>query len=359
MNSLCWDHERAKWASCLRRVVRSEIKSFHYRQPRAGDVLVCKVETADLMGAFTEDCSGRLQALFPGDVLLTTVAYRESTRWTVGTVPSWDVYEVGRRLTVLSVQGIVGELKELGEPTNGAIEVSVLGVAADADGESINIARYSVLESRPLRGTSRAPATILITGSSSETGKTTAGLTVVRTLLRHGQRVTVLKATGTGSILESRLYADAGALVFDTVDFGLATTYPNGTLSIQEQFSAWLDYLSRLLTDVLVVECGGDPIGANVPSLIAAVQRQMPVLIHISAASDAMAALGLCRWFESTGISVDLICGRCTDTAFMTERVKQLTGIPAENLAGQASLAVLEALLASRLLLTAHTTNAT
>jgi hypothetical protein len=335
MNSQHWNREGAKWASCLRRVVRDEIHTFHERAPISGDVLVCRVENADLMDAFIEDCGGRLQALFPGDVLLTTVAHRESTRWTVGRVPTWDVYEMGRKLTVLSVQGIVGELMEIGERTSGVIEVSVLGVAADSYGETINISRYSVLERAPLRDTSRVRATVLITGSSSEAGKTTAGLTATRALLRHGRRVAVLKA-----------------LVFDTVDFGLATTYPSGALSIQEQFPAWLDYLFKVPADALVVECGGDPVGANVPSLISAIRQLGPPLVHVSAASDAMAALGLCRWFEASGIPVDLICGRCTDTALMTERVGQITGVPAENLAGRACLAVLEALLNTRFFLT-------
>lgn len=60
-------------------------------------------------------------------------------------------------------------------------------------------------------------------GTSAESGKTTAGLSVLDSLLHHGQSTVVaLKATGTASVRELMTYRDFGAVeAFDFVDLRL------------------------------------------------------------------------------------------------------------------------------------------
>ncbi|CUS34507.1 P-loop NTPase family protein [Candidatus Nitrospira nitrificans] len=338
----------AKWASCLRTIRRDEVGRFEQRMPRAGDVVVCRVEVAAFPHSVIEDTSGRLQSLFPGDILLTTVANRESTRWNVGKIPEDDVYKAGRQLSILSVQGIIGELTETAcDHQEYETRVSVLGVAIRDNYLTVNISDYALT---PLEygGPTQLPLTILITGSSAEAGKTTAAINIMRRLIREGHSVTALKATGTASMIEREIYADAGASrVIDPIDFGLATTYyaPSDGDLIKSRFLGCLYYISKLNCSSLIVECGGDPIGANVPLFLTALRECGGPQFHVSSASDCLAALGLKALFQTINLQVNLFCGRCTDTTLLKNRTMILTGIPALNLATDADNEALSAMI--------------
>ena len=112
----------------------------------------------------------------------------------------------------------------------------------------------------------------LVVGTASEVGKTTAALNVLRALRRSGrQRILALKATGTASLTELHSYQDAGASAcFDCVDFGLPTTYPADRDGIAGWFAGMLDRCLASASDAVLVECGGDILGANVPAFLAA-----------------------------------------------------------------------------------------
>ena len=77
----------------------------------------------------------------------------------------------------------------------------------------------------------------------------------------------VLKATGTSSLGELAAYRDFGATeAFDCVDFGLPTTYPSGRPGIAKTFDRALDWCLSREADAVLIECGGDILGANVPA---------------------------------------------------------------------------------------------
>ena len=325
----------AKWASCLRTVPRNKVRRFEQRMLHAGDVVVCRVEVAAFPHSAIEDSSGRLQSLFPGDILVTTVANRESTRWNVGKVPEDDVCRSGRQLTILSIQGIIGDLTEsASDAQEFATHVTVLGVAISDTAANMNISNYAITPLQYDRPT-QLPLTILITGSSAEAGKTTAGINIVRCLIREGHDVIALKATGTASIIERQIYADAGAShVIDPIDFGLATTYSSEEQGcIKGRFLGCLYHIANLNCSSLVVECGGDPIGANVPLFLTALRECGAPQFHVSSASDCLAALGLITLFQTINLPVNMFCGRCTDTTLLKNRTTTLTGISSLNLA--------------------------
>ncbi len=323
----------AKWASCTRRVPQDCIRRFKKTAPEQGDVVLCRIEAATFPHALVEDRSGRLQALFPGDLLVTTVAARESTRWSVGRIPQSDVFAAGKHFTVLSVQGIVGEWME-GPSDEIAIstEASILGTSLGPDGQAINISAFGEhlpSDAQPLR-----KHAIVITGSSADAGKTTAGIVALRLAKALNISTACVKATGTGSFIERQLYHDAGAeQVLDLIDFGHPTTYPSDGAHSFVDFTRWMTYLNHLPSNLIVIECGGDPVGARVPKLLECIVDGAPPLLHISAASDCMSAYGMVKWFGDRGPQVDFLCGRCTDTELLRIRTEAITGIPAGNLA--------------------------
>lgn len=272
-----------------------------------------------------------MMALVPRDIFLATPGCRESTRWVSGQVPPCglvpdDVY------WVLSDCGVVGELVDEAPadyPYFG--RVRYLGAVCDDRDEVQNIRRFAL--TRPPT-VSRNPPIYLVLGTSGDAGKTTAVLAVLRTLrLRDHSMPVALKATGTPDVRELATYRDYGAAdAFDCVDFGVPTTYPTGRPDIGKIFDTALDYCLSLPADALIVECGGDLFGANVPEFLSCLKRRCLRPKVILAAADTLGAIGAKQVLTGIGLQIDLITGPCTDTPAMRERTQALCGVPAINL---------------------------
>ena len=175
----------------------------------------------------------------------------------------------------------------------------------------------------------------LILGTSAEVGKTTAGISVLRALRHKGHAaVTAMKATGTSSVTEILRYQDFGAAhIFDCVDFGLPTTYPSGCQGIDVFFDHSLDTVLAIASDAVLVECGGDILGGNVPVFLDCLKRRRSEMKIILAAADALGALGGKQVLTDMGLSVSLTTGPCTDTPTLRQRTQALCGVPAANMA--------------------------
>jgi len=185
----------------------------------------------------------------------------------------------------------------------------------------------------------RGAPVFLVLGTSAEVGKTTAGLTVLRALLQKGHATVIaLKATGTSGITEIAAYQDYGARhAFDCVDFGLPTTYPANRDGIVDVFDRALDTCLSLPADAVLIECGGDMLGANVPVFLKRLKRRRSRPKVILAAADALGALGATRMLKEMGLTTSLITGPCTDTQALRQRTETLCRVPALNMAGRGS----------------------
>ena len=320
-----------KRTSALRRLPPIEAPRFRSESANEGDV--CAFELPRDAFPFTVEApSGRPMAIVPGDPFLATPGYRESTRWVVGSIPAGGLVP-GDEYWVLANSGVVGELiGDLPLEKGHLARVRYLGAVCGDRDETLNIRQFGVKGSG---GTDRNAPVYLIVGTSSEVGKTTAGVAVLRALRMQGHTTVVaLKATGTSSVGEIVTYQDFGAAeAFDCIDFGLPTTYPSGRVGISDIFVSALDYCLSLSAEALVVECGGDLLGANVPEFLTCLKARRSNTTIILVAADALGAMGAKRMLSEMGLGVNLITGPCTDTPTLRERTQALCGIPAINLA--------------------------
>jgi hypothetical protein len=295
---------------------------------------VCLFELGpDASPLTVEAASGRLMTLVPGDVFLATTGYRESTRWVVGGIPDGGLIP-GGRYWVLADCGVIGELiGDSPREKDHLGQVRYLGAVRNDRGKTLNIRQFAAAAN--IQAVDRGAPIFLVLGTSSEVGKTTAAITVLRTLRHKGHTTLVaLKATGTSSINELATYQDYGAShVFDCVDFGLPTTYPSDRAGIDRVFDAALDACLAIKADAVVVECGGDLFGANVPVFLDRLKARRSDFKLILAAADAAAALGAKAVLHAMGLAITLITGPCTDTPTLQERTQALCGKPAVNMA--------------------------
>jgi len=321
-----------KRTSALRRV--PPLAEIRYRSEHGDEGDVCVFELPpDSVPITVESPSGRMMAIAPGDIFLATPGYLQTRRLAVGGIPAGGLVP-GGDYWVLSYSGVVGELISCySAPEMGHLErVRYLGAACGRRGRPLNIRQFSVTAAG---GTDRHAPVYLILGTSSEVGKTTAGVAVLRALRMQGHTTVVaLKATGTPAIAEIARYQDFGASqVFDPIDFGLPTTFPPSRRGIGKFFGNMLDFCFSLPADAVVVECAGDPVSASAPELLACLKARRSELKITLAAADALGAMGAKHALAEIGLKIGLITGPCTDTPVLRERTEALCGIPAINLA--------------------------
>jgi len=322
--------DKVKRTSALRRVATREAIQFRSEHGNEGDVCAFELPR-DALPITVEAPTGRKMTIAPGDTFLATPGYRESTRWVSGAIPAGGLVPDGH-YWVLADCGIVGEM--IGDPPSEQVylgRVRYLGALCGDHGEILNIQQFSATSSATR---DRGAPVYLILGTSGDAGKTTAGIAVLQTLRAQGHpSLLALKATGTTSFEEIARYLDFGATyAFDCVDFGLPTTYPSGRDRIREFFERALNFCFSLPAAALVVECGGDLFGANVPEFLTCLKARRSDLKIILAAADALGALGAKHALAEIGLAIDLVTGPCTDTPSMRERTQALCGVSAINL---------------------------
>jgi hypothetical protein len=315
-----------KMASALRRIAIQRKLRHHAAPGLEGNV--CAFELTQISPITLEAISGRPMIVAQGDVFLGTPGYRDSTRWLVGGPPNGGLVP-GATYWVLADCGIVGELggaSPLEKPYLG--QVKYLGTLRARNGRDLNIKQFAIASD--VGATDYAAPVYVIVGTSAEVGKTTAGISIIRTLQQQGNaHVVVLKATGVASVRELAIYQDFGAThVFDFVDFGVPSTCPANRPEMQPVFERMLDTCLSMRADAVLVECGSDMLGANVPLALQCMLRRRPSAKVILAAGDPLGALGGKQVLKGMGISVSLITGPCTDTSTALERTRSLCDVP-------------------------------
>ena len=310
--------ERSRWISC---------PAFE------GDVGAFKL-LSSAMPISLEHPAGRSMSVIPGDIFFATPGHRESTRWVVGGVPPEGLLP-DSDYWILSSSGIIGELHGWSAQRKSPLgKVKFLGTVGPKQSGRTNIKKFSVAGAKS-NSDNGAPV-YLILGTSAEVGKTTAGLTILRSLLHQGHStVVVLKATGTSSIVELLTYRDFGAsAAFDCVDFGIPTTYPSDRSDISRVFNRAIKHILAMPADAVLIECGGDILGANVPVFLGCLKQKRSAEKIVLAAADSLAALGGLSILDKMGFSVNLLTGPCTDTPTLLERTQKLCGVRALNMLG-------------------------
>jgi hypothetical protein len=321
-----------KRTSVLRRVIACD--PLRYRRTPGLEGHVCLFRLAiESSPISVEAVSGRPMMLLPGDLFLGTPGYRASPRWVVGGIPKHGLI-AGKSYCLLAESGVVGDLVAGTQDARSFLgRVKYLGAIAGREGRIITIKDFAA---RVERRADRHARVFVIVGTSPEAGKTTAGLMVLRMLLDNGHSTVIaLKATGVAALGEIMTYQDYGAAqAFDCVDFGLPSTHPPNRPGMDRFFDRVLDICLSIPADAVVIECGGDILGLNVPTFLRRLQRRRVHPKIILAARDALGAFGATSMLRKMGLSVDLITGPCTDTPAGGQRTEALCRTQTMNLAG-------------------------
>jgi len=300
----------------------------------AGTVLACRVLTAKTAYDTLEDVHGRMVKLRPGDVIACALGHRDALYGYSGVVP--ETVSVGDRLQLLNMGGVAGSgavaSPGMGEP----FQLEVLGSVLEFPwldtrvGVPANVER-GALPGADLRAFASLPPIAVLVGTCMDAGKTTAAAALIHEMAHRGLRVAAGKLTGVSLRRDVLRMHDCGAdpvAVF--TDFGVVTTDEGNAVAAAHGLVA---HLAESSPDVIVLEMGDGLLGTyGVRALLNDPALSKWIRATVLCAQDPVGAWGGVRILdERHGLSVDLICGRVTDTPVGVRFCEQTLGIPAWN----------------------------
>jgi hypothetical protein len=294
--------------------------------PRAGDVVVVRALTDSATYNMLELPSGRLAKINPGDVLIGVLGRRRALKGFVGDVPS--TINAGDQLHLLNMGGVIGSCTGHHSSLSDAIQVEVIGLAADETGGILNIADAAL---PPVTSLGESAPLVLIAGTCMNSGKTYAATELIKQATRTGMRVAAAKLSGIACLRDTLNMADHGAIATASfLDCGLPSTVDAGDLSPVAK--AIIAKLNESSPDLIVIELGDGILGGySVESVFDDAELLAATAAIIFCASDYVGAWGGIELFRRRGITVDLIAGSVTDSQMGQDYVEREFGVPAAN----------------------------
>lgn len=301
--------------------------------PNAGDVIAVRALTDSATYNMLELPTGRLAKLNPGDLLLGVLGRRRALKGFVGDVPA--SVKRGDMLHLLNMGGVVGYCTGHHSSLSDAIQVEVVGMVCDEDGDILNIAN-NALPSRDSLGVT-APL-VIIAGTCMNSGKTYAATELIKQATRAGQKVAAAKLSGVACLRDTLNMADHGATATASfLDCGLPSTVDAGNLAPIAK--AVIAKLNETAPDLIVIELGDGILGGySVDSIFSDSELRAATAALVFCASDYVGAWGGLELMRRQGIEIDVIAGSVTDSQMGQDYIEKEFGVPAANAKRNGSL---------------------
>lgn len=294
--------------------------------PVAGDVVAVRALTESLTYGNLELPSGRLAKINRNDIILGVLGKRRALKGFVGDVPS--SLQVGDRLHLLNMGGVIGICAGHHSSLSDAIEVEIVGAACDDEGNVLNIADDALQPSVTL---ARSAPIILVAGTCMNSGKTVAAAEIIRQAALRGLSVAGAKLSGIACLRDTLNMQDHGA--FKTASFldcGLPSTVDHGDLpSVAKGI---LNHLNSFDPDLIVAELGDGVVGGySVDSILLDHEIKSAVSSFVFCASDYVGVIGGQTVLSRLGVEIDVVAGSVTDAKMGEDFVRSNLGLEAGN----------------------------
>lgn len=295
-------------------------------KPKAGDVVVVRALTDSATYNQLELPSGRLAKVNPTDVLIGVLGRRRALKGFVGDVP--ETIKKGDKLHLLNMGGVIGVCKGHHSSLSDAIQVEVIGLACDEEGNVLNIADNALKPTDVLKTT--APL-VLVAGTCMNSGKTYAATEIIKQATHQGLKVAGAKLSGVACLRDTLNMQDHGACATSSfVDCGLPSTV--GVDDLAPYAKAIINRLNESEADLIVIELGDGILGGySVDSVFEDEQLKEAMAALVFCASDYVGAWGGVELFRKKGIAVDVIAGSVTDSKMGEDYIQDEFGVPAGN----------------------------
>ncbi len=294
--------------------------------PRSGDVVAVKALGESATYGNLELTNGRLARITTGDVLIGVLGARRALKGFVGDVPQ-NVAE-GDKLHLLNMGGVIGVCSGHHSSFSDAIQVEVLGLVCNKEGQLLNIGDNSLPPADDLRVT--API-VVIAGTCMNSGKTVAATEIIKQASHRGLRVAGAKLSGVAALRDTLNMQDHGAFATASfVDCGLPSTANVEDLSPVAR--AVLNHLDALDPDLIVVELGDGIVGGySVDSVLRNDEIRSAISSLVFCASDYVGVIGGASVLRDMGLEISVVAGSVTDSQMGEDYIQEKFGLTAGN----------------------------
>lgn len=293
--------------------------------PRPGDLVLARVTA---LGQHTriELPTGRRASLYVGDEVVVAYAHRYAPDQFESEIPT----ELGE-CHLVAAGGVASRVLSQHAKMKPATTLQPVGLLADGSGRRRNVADGAL---RPRGAWPRpAPVTIVVAGTSMNSGKTTTVAALVHGLTAAGMRVGAAKVTGTGAGGDPWLFRDSGAAeVLDFVDAGFATTYRVPASEVVGILTGVHGELAARGVDAVVIEIADGALQQETAALL-----REPALRDVAdgmvfAAGDALGAINGVQGLQALGLPVLAAAGVLTSSPLATREAQGGLDVPVYTL---------------------------
>ncbi|MEM9134430.1 MAG: DUF1611 domain-containing protein [Actinomycetota bacterium] len=255
---------------------------FGMGKPRPGDLIVARVAEIRAQQRL-ELTNGRRALLHEGDEILVAYGHRYAPSQYEAYVP-----ESLEPCELVAAGGVAAVVASCNEGKAPATIIEPLGFVVDDTDRRVNLEDWC---RPPAPLAQRRPTTIVVTGTSMDSGKTTAAAALIHGLTRSGRRVGAAKVTGTGAGGDVWRMADAGAdPVLDFTAAGMASTYLADDDAIGRCYGLLLGHLGHQEVEVAVIEIADGLFQRETAHLLASPRLRLTCDGIIFAAREALGA---------------------------------------------------------------------
>ena len=318
----------ASIAYSVRRVPREAMRCLvTICQPQAGDLVLGQVtEIGHHKRLHLAD--GGKRNLFVGDLVVIAYADRYAPNQFEAFVPP-DL----RDCHLVAAGGIAGTVVEKhARIRRTPTRLRPLGlISADPEAPPLNVAGWALppISAGPH---GRIP-TIVVVGTSMDSGKTTTAAYLVHGLRRYGLDVGYAKVTGTGAAGDPGLLRDAGASpVLDFTDVGYAATYRLSPAVIESLFRDLIAHEEAAGVDAIVLEIADGLLQAETAALLESESFRSLTDGVLFAAGESMGAAAGSDWLRAKGLPLRGISGRLSASPLQVREATDATGLPVYGL---------------------------
>lgn len=293
--------------------------------PKVGDLIAVRVLTDSPNYNLLELTSGRVGRVTPGDVIVGVLGERRALRGFSGGVPA--TLARGDRLQLLNRGGLIGVCTGYHQPLGRPSDVEVLGLV-ESRGRIANLRDAAIELEDELRGD--APL-ILIAGTSMNSGKTGAAISLIKSLTSHGLRVSAAKLSGAAALRDTFDMRDHGAVeALSFLDCGFPSTV--GLENLSRLARTLVSRLSDSLPDAIVLELGDGLIGPyEVESIFDDRELLRRKAVLVFCAEDFVGAWGGQQLLRDKNVEIDVVTGSVTDSPAGREYLRTRLGVRAAN----------------------------
>lgn len=279
--------------------------------PKDGDIAVAEVlecgrhDQLDL-------AQGRSVPLSPGDLIVVALGRHYAPLDFTGACP-----DMLRDCALLSAAGAAGVVTEA-FAGSGPTRLRLLGLAADVDGDTLNLRRLLPITASTKTGEALRIAVVSCARGSHASAVTAA---MVRGFSRSGRAVGVAKPTGVVDAAERWRFLDNGALAaVDLVDAGRLCSAELGADELMAVSHSLTSTLHAAGADTMLLRIAGGLARRDTRALLMAPALKPLLNGVVLAAADALSAIEGARRLEAVGLTVLAVSGAiCRSPLAMAE----------------------------------------